>query len=243
MRIMHPRLSHTPMALFLALFLAPILAGCSGGDTVPSLELQLINAGRAAIAAKTAPKTTRPPLTRATLDTLEGALLEVTLERRDQLAYLYVNATRRDDGPGQITVWRTNDNITLATRNGVLIATRGLGGDILSSAVQVAGNAPGPAGSGEKILNIRSLDNKVQRLTLACDLADLGRETIVIVERRHPTRHLRESCTGGVAGDGLGNPGEVINDYWVDSQKGMVVQSRQWVGPVTGYLRLRRLTD
>jgi len=245
MRIMHPRRPHRPVALFLALFLAPILAGCTGGDTVPSLELQVINAGRAALAEKVAPKTTRPPLTRAALDTLEGAFLEVTLERRDQLAYLHVNAIRRDGGPGQITVWRTDDNITLAVRNGVLIATRGLGGDILSSTVQVAGNVPGPSRGGEKILDIRSLDNKVQRLALACDLVDLGAETIVIVERHHPTRHLRETCTGGVAGaeSGSSTPGKVVNDYWVDPQKGIVVQSRQWAGPIIGYLRLRRLTD
>lgn len=218
------------------------LAACSGGDAVPTLELQILKAGRTAIAARTAPKTARPPLTRAALDTLEGAFLEVTLERRDQLAYLFVSALRRDSGPGLITIWRTDDDITLALRNGVLIATRGLGGDVLSSAVQVAGDAPGPAGSGARIMSIRALDNKARRLALVCDLADLGPETIVIVAARHATRHLRETCEGGFAGDGSGGPGQVVNDYWVDAQSGLVWQSRQWAGPGIGYLRLRQLT-
>ncbi len=122
----------------------------------------------------------------------------------------------------------------------MLIATRGLGGDILSSNVQLAGDAPGPARGGDKILDIRALDNKAVRLALTCDLADLGPETIVIVEQRHATRRLRETCRGGVAAGG--GPGQVVNDYWVDASAGLVWQSRQWAGPETGYLRLRRLT-
>lgn len=219
------------------------LAACSGGDEVASLELSLVKATGAVIAARTAPKVTRPPLTRAALNTLDGSFLEVTLERRDQLAYLYVSAQRRDARPGRITVWRTEDNITLTMRGGVLIATRGLGGDILSSNVQLAGDAPGPARGGEKILDIRALDNKAVRLALTCDLADLGPETIVIVEQRHATRRLRETCRGGIAADGTGTPGRVVNDYWVDTGAGLIWQSRQWAGPETGYLRLRRLTN
>ncbi|PCH75577.1 MAG: hypothetical protein COC12_00065 [Rhodobacteraceae bacterium] len=234
----------TPMRLplFAALLASLFLAACSGGGEEPQLELQVINAGRAAIAAKIAPQVARPPLTRAALDTLEGSFVEVILERRDQLAYLHVGGQRRDDNPGLITIWRTDDNITLSMRNGVLIATQGLGGDILSSTVQVAGDTPGPSGGGEKIFYIRVLDNKKQRLALVCDLVDLGPETIEIVERRDATRHLQERCTGGRAADGSGEVGDVINDYWVDSRNGRVLQSRQWAGPITGYLRLRRLT-
>jgi hypothetical protein len=230
-------------ALIPALILALVLAGCSGGNDVPALELQVIKSTREIIAAKTAPKTTPPPVTRAMLDTLDGTFLEARLERHDLMAHLYVEAQRRDAGPGQITVWHTFDTVTLTTRNGVLIATRGLGGDILSSTIQVAGARPGPARAGEKIMNIRSLDNKAVRLTLVCELSDLGPETIEIIEHRHATRHLRETCKGGISGDGSGSPGTVVNDYWVDARNGLVWQSRQWAGPYIGYLRLRQLTN
>lgn len=230
------------LPLFGALFATLFVAACSGGNEEPDLELQVIAAGRAAIAAKTAPKVARPPLTRAALDTLNGSFTEVILERRDQLAYVSVNGQRRDGDPGLITTWRTEDNITLSMRNGVLIATRGLGGDILSSTVQVAGDIPGPSTGGERIYYIRALENKTRRLALACDLVDMGTETIEIVERRTTTRHLRETCTGGRVADGSGETGEVTNDYWVDSRSGLVLQSRQWAGPFIGYLRMRRLT-
>lgn len=218
-----------------------LLAACAGGNEERPSQLQLFDITRASIAAKQAGKAqpARPPLTRAALDTVEIAAIEVTLERRDIFAYLFVETERRDDSPGRITVWRTEDDVTVSVRNGVVIATRGLGGDILSSAVQVSGDAPGPSGSGERIQMIRGLDNKEQRLVLSCELVDLGPDPVTIVELTYPTRHLQERCEGGVSVGG----GEIVNDYWVESARGMVWQSRQWAGPHIGYMRLRRLTN
>lgn len=211
------------------------LTACSGGNDTPSVELQVLGAARDTIASRRAAKTVRPPLTRAALDPLEGAFQEVTLERNGQLAYLYVAAVRDDDQPGQITVWRSEDNVTLALRNGVLISLRGLGGGFLSSSVQVSDQRPGPA-SGKRVHHIRGGDNKETRLTLTCDLADLGPETVVIIEQAHSSNHIQERCRGN--GDG----GTVVNDYWIDTQDAIIWQSRQWAGPGIGYLRLRQLT-
>ena len=229
-------------AQILALLLTTILAGCSGGDEVPSLELELIKAGQTAIAARTAPKVDRPPLTRAALNTVKGAHIEAIFERRDQLAYFHVDAIRRDRDPGQIVVWRSDDDVTLTMRNGVLIATRGLRNDILSASAQLSGDTPGPVRGGARTFHIRALDNKARRLSLVCDLVDLGPETIEIVETRYATHHLRETCEGGVSGAAADRPGQIINDYWVDPRAGLVWQSRQWAGPGIGYLRVRHLT-
>ncbi|MCA0873452.1 YjbF family lipoprotein [Seohaeicola saemankumensis] len=218
-----------------ALLAGVLLAGCGGGNQVEPLELQVIRAGQAAIAKRTAgAPPPRPALTRAALNTVEVSALEVTLERDDVLAYLLIDDTRRDSTPGRITVWRSEDNLNVVTRNGIVIATRGLGNDIISSSVQVSGDSPGPARSGDHVQMVRALDNKAVPIPLACDLVDMGAETIVIVERKHPTRHLQQRCEG--AG------GTVVNDYWVDSARGIVWQSRQWAGPGIGYMRLRRLT-
>jgi len=216
-----------------------LLAGCSNRDGNSPLELQVVSAARAAISNRNAVKT--PVMKRAFLDTVNGALLEVTLERRDQRAYLYVSAQRQDSAPGQIVVWRTGDNVTLAMRNGVLFSTRGLGGDILSGRVQVADGVPGPSAGGEKSFDIRAHDNKALHLSLACDVVDLGAQTIEIIDRLHPTRLIRETCEGGQAGDGTGRPGQVVNEYWIDTRAGLVWQSRQWAGPEVGYLFIRQV--
>lgn len=217
-----------------------LLAGCSSNQEAPSVYETVAIAGVARAAQTRATRVARPPLTRALLDTLEGSYLEVTLERRDQLAYLQILSERVDDTPGRITVWRTDDNITLAMRNGVLINTRGLGGDLLSSTVNVAEGVPGPAGGGARVYVLSTRDAKQQSLAMACDLTDLGATPLTIVERAHPVRHLREVC---ISAPETGLPGRVTNEYWVDSRSGIVWQSIQWAGPNIGYLRTRRLTN
>jgi group 4 capsule polysaccharide lipoprotein GfcB/YjbF len=209
------------------------LAACSGGDGEPSRNMQIIEASRALL-SKRFDSTPPPVVTRAVLDTLDGSFMEAVLERNGQLAYLFVSTRRRDDRPGEIVVWRTEDNITLALRSGVLIATRGMGGDLLSSDVAIREAQAGPAGSGARRQQVRALDNKALTLSLACEVTDMGPETIEIVGARHATRRIVENCEG--AG------GSIVNEYWIDSRRNLVWQSRQWVSPEVGYLRLRRLT-
>jgi len=212
-----------------------LLAGCSRGPDGPSLHLEVLQlAGEQISSIGDAAPAARPPLTRAALDTVDDPYIEVTLENRDIFAYLSQQQVRRDDTPGQIVVWRTEDHITLALRSGVLIATRGLGDDILSASALVGAGRVGPVSGGQRRYQIRGLDNRTQLLVMACSLTDLGGETVEIVEQRHATRHLQERCEG--AG------GVVVNDYWVDSRSGRIWQSRQWAGPTIGYLRIRQLT-
>lgn len=218
-------------AVFPALLPVLILAGCSGGNEAAPLEVELIRTGQSIVSGIGKPAPAAPPLTRALLDTVEEPVLEVTLERKNLTAFLTLDAGGRDDRG--VSVWRTTDNVTLSTRNGILVATRGLGGDLLSSTVQVAGRQPGPASGGAHVQMIRSLDARQVRLPMVCELADLGPETIEIVERNHPTRRLQQRCAGG--------GGTIVNDYWVDPGAGLVWQSRQWAGPHIGYMRFRRL--
>lgn len=226
---------------------AAALAGCSSGNDTAPLFPQLFTIGKEAVAGRAARRAQNAaaPLTRAALEGIEGSHIEVTIERRAITGYLERGLVRSDAGPGRVEYWRTQDNVSLGFRNGVLIATRGLGGDLVSSEVQVAGGRLGPASGGERGMHIRSGDLQVVRLGLACDLEDLGPETVTVVERAHATRHLRERCvTAGtvVGGQQLG-AGEVVNDYWIDSRAGLMRQSRQWAGPEIGYLKIRRLLD
>lgn len=223
------------------------LTGCSSGEGSTPLYEQILGAARGAVAQNQARRSdaARPPLTRAALDQVEGSFIEVTLERTGQFAYLFESAKRSDGEPGRIVQWRTEDNVTLTLREGVLIATRGLGGGMVSSKVNVATGRMGPSSGGQKLHLIRTGEPGEARLNLICELQDLGAETVTIVERAHPARHLREDCaaSGGTVSGGNGRGGDrVVNDYWVDSRAGIIWQSRQWGGPNIGYMRIRRLT-
>ncbi|NSY39575.1 YjbF family lipoprotein [Leisingera sp. ANG59] len=218
-----------------ALAAALLLAGCSRGPEKTPAELEVVQA----VAEQFSRRRNAPPppaeLTRALLDKQTQAYIEVTIENRDAKAYLTRALERRDSHPGTIEVWRTQDNVSIALRQGMVIATRGLGGGLLSAQVPTAEGAGGPVRGGARRYTVRADGNSQRRLNMACSLHDLGPEPVEIVEITHPARRLQERCEG--AG------GVVVNDYWVDSRPGrnQVWQSRQWAGPETGYLRIRQL--
>ncbi|MBY6059180.1 YjbF family lipoprotein [Leisingera daeponensis] len=218
-----------------ALAAALLLAGCSKGPEKTKAGLEVVQA----VAEQFSRRRSAPPppaeLTRALLDKQAQAYIEVTIENRGATAYLTRALERRDSHPGLVEVWRTQDNVSVALRQGMVIATRGLGGGLLSAEVPAADGAGGPARGGARRYTVRADGNGQRVLNMACSLHDLGPEPVEIVEITHPARHLQERCEG--AG------GVVVNDYWVDSRAGnlQVWQSRQWAGPETGYLRIRQL--
>lgn len=214
---------------------AALLGGCARGPEKKPVELEVLKAVGEQFSRRRNP--TPPPvqLTRALLDEQTQPYIEVIIENRDAKAYLTRALRRRDSQPGEIAVWRTQDNVSLSLRQGMVIATRGLGGGLLSAAVPAADGVAGPVRGGARSYGLRAQGNGQVTLHMACSLSDLGPAMVEIVEIAHPTRHLREHCEGA---DGV-----VVNDYWVDSRPGraQVWQSRQWAGPEIGYVRIRQL--
>ncbi|CUH89812.1 hypothetical protein PH5382_03765 [Phaeobacter sp. CECT 5382] len=216
------------------------LAGCSKGPGEASAEVELSQAIREAIAKKRAPKPQPLQISRALLDQLGQPHIEVTVESHDLTGYLGLVLTRQDDFPGEITVWRSSDNNSLAFRNGMLIASRGLGGNLLSARVPAQNGIVGPASDGARSYQLRHGDNVARQVDMACELRDLGAEQLKIIGRSYATRHIQEYCEGAPQD---GRPTVVVNDYWVDSRRDKVWKSRQWAGPEIGYLRIRDLSS
>ncbi|NVK12647.1 MAG: YjbF family lipoprotein [Rhodobacteraceae bacterium] len=214
---------------------ALLLGGCARGPEEKPGELEVLQAVGEQISRRRKPAPPAATLTRALLDQQPQNYIEVAIENRDAKAYLTRVLERRDSHPGTIEVWRTQDNVSLAFRQGMVIATRGLGGGLLSAEVPAAEGVGGPARGGARRYTLRADGNGQRVVNMACRLHDLGPETVEIVEITRSVRHLQEYCEG--AG------GVVVNDYWVDSRPGraLVWQSRQWAGAETGYVRIRHL--
>lgn len=175
-----------------------------------------------------------PKITRAFLDTVTVPTLEVTVENTAQTAFLIPAAYRSDRHRGDVAVWKTVEQENIILREGVLIATRGLGRDLASSdvGVVVKSTLARKNGKGARVMQVRNDVNGDDEFRLQCDVSVRGQKTILIVNKPYLTTHMIENC--------VFNDAVISNEYWIDSG-GEIRQSRQWAGPALGYLRMRLL--
>jgi len=134
---------------------------------------------------------------------------------------------------GTDETWRTQAGYTASFRDGMLVATRGLGDDLMAAdAGQVRAALRAGGGSARRVAEFLTDQDGINALTFDCDIVASGTETIDLGLRQVPTRKFDETCT---------NPRLVFsNIYWLDSA-GTILQSRQFVSPTVAYLRSNRL--
>jgi len=213
---------HTPLGL---VFCAVIfLAACAGGQETTFSQVPQTGGSLAGPSKPEVVTTTEPTL-------------EVTLESSGRVALLAVYAERLEADAATLRIWRTGDGAQVILRDGILIATRGLGNDVESADATAALDAVRSLTplSGPHTLYVRTGDNGVAAINLSCNTRSLGVEAIETGKRVSDTMRLQAICTGGSY--------MIRNDYWVDPADLTVRQSRQWAGPELGYMRTRLLRE
>lgn len=151
--------------------------------------------------------------------------LRVALPKTGAVATL-APVSQRDD----VTIWQTLDGITVSFRRGVLIATRGLGDDLMSSDVDhtlamLSGSLP--QADYPQVRSYLDGEDQTQFQTYQCRRTDLSTQQTKLGAVTRDLRHVTELCTS--------TEGDVSNSYWLDAT-GAVVKSRQWVAPNVGYM-------
>jgi hypothetical protein len=211
-----------------ALMLAALLAACgSDVDETQKMRTYLL------IAQKVAGREPAPPagtagLTREILASLNRPADLVAIERIAVSAVVLLVATN-----GGVETWSSIDNRTVATRQGMITATRGLGGDLIAAETPPLARVAAGSGTFVRTMVILDGEDRPVRHRYLCEFSTLGTEELVIVQRRYVTRRVQESCAG--------DSGRFVNDHWF--QGGTLRQSRQWAGPWLGYVDYARLRD
>lgn len=215
-----------------------VLAGCSSkgegrGSPLLGVGAQVVGSLKTKRTA-----TGRPPFATVTAKQIDNTTIpamQVNVLSRGGSDFLKKIAQRSDGHRGAVEVWRGSDGTQLILRNGVVVGTRGIGEDIISSdaaglieALQRAGS-----GNGERRYFVSNGDYSDTELVLSCDIENLGRATTRIVHLSFQTVHLKETCIGG-ANDRV----RIANEYWVQPRTGTIRRSKQWVGPLSGYFEL-----
>lgn len=166
-------------------------------------------------------------LTREIVEQSDQELILVSVPSRDAAATLI-----RAGQNGDKVTWISPDGIGLTFRNGVLIATRGFGHDLMAADVVDLNRGLTPGRLAVRVHDYLDGEDQIIRRTFQCDLRAGGSETIEIVERTYRTRILEETCrTPG---------GSFTNRYWIDGS-GRIVQSAQFVSAEVGFVVTRRL--
>jgi len=214
-----------------ALAIALSLAGCSSRNTPPEpLPFQLA-AQRAfgALKARKKPADARSVLTRAAIDATPGPILLAGVESRQAYATLTPSGHNRG-----VVSWVTGDGVSLSFRNGVLVATRGLGQDLMAADVSdVLAALHAGQGPALRIHDYLDGEEQVRRRSFYCTIRTEGRETLHIYELSVTTRRLAETCK---------NPTITFtNRYWISSGN-RIRQSHQWAGPLVGYVFTQQLS-
>jgi len=149
-----------------------------------------------------------------------GPRMLVQIPARGATAVLFRVAVNKD-----VATWLTADNISLSFRQGVLVASRGLGFDLMTADAQ--GTLDAIAGQGKAVYRrqMRYLtgEHHTTYLTAGCSMNATG--TVVLDGQR--LRRFEEHCKAGQ---------NVFTNVFGLNAAGTVIRSQQWVSPEIGYL-------
>ena len=195
---------------------------------------------RAARAARQA-RIASSGVTLATLDHSSTALLRQALEKDGQPILLvsvkrlkFIGLMAPYGENGNVRTWATEQYVSVSTRDGILVASRGFGPDLMSaSAPSLAQIAAGRGTFHRRYYYLDGAD-QTQFYDYDCSLAKRGGETITILGKPYMASRITESCSGPA--------GSFTNDYLFDaSQK--LRQSSQFLVPGVDDLILQRVID
>ncbi|KFE33267.1 lipoprotein [Thioclava atlantica] len=148
--------------------------------------------------------------------------LEVVIPSRDVSAVL-LPAGRN----GTVTTWRSQDNVTVAEDRGVVVATRGLGDDLMAADAgpTLAALSGSRTGAYRRTFRFLDAEEHARYVLMGCTISRIGPETLA---GRDLIRH-EETCKAHNFG--------VKNIYWTDEARA-VRAARQWISPKVGMIAI-----
>lgn len=211
-------------ALVLGLVSLLTVAAC-GSDSDSATNTDILRTFAASAIGTVKPE--GPPaeqMTRARLAEILTPVMLVAIDKTGQEALIAEIETN-----GGVATWSSVDDITISLRNGVIVATRGFGADLMSAAVpNITRNSAGGSPYSRIHVLLNGEDQPV-RTAFSCTLQNAGLKAVEVVQISYQVTHLVESCgANGVT---------FQNDYWFSGDQNLR-KSRQWISPDVGYLTI-----
>jgi hypothetical protein len=170
-----------------------------------------------------------PITTRASLDKFNTPMILAELPAKSFFTFVVPYARNQD-----VETWASTDDKTISFRQGVVVATRGFGPDIMQAATPNISQIAAASGTHDRSYYYVDGGDQTLRRDFRCTLSNLGSDTVTVVDRQHTTRHVTESCTG--------DSGSFTNEYWFENGT-FLRKSKQLLIAEWGYLVLSRVID
>lgn len=151
--------------------------------------------------------------------------LEVQIPARNARALL-----SRVGENGGVETWIAEDNISISLHDGVLVASRGLGFDLMGAGAAETHAALAHTDETVYRRQMRYLtgDNRSTYVTAGCSMKLVGREQF----GNQSLQRFEERCAA--------RSESFTNVFWRD-RRGEIVRSRQWLSPEVGYVSFHLL--
>lgn len=209
------------------------LLGCSSDDAPNDLRqlgvavLETVTPSRGASGDGGA-TVTEAQVARALAGAEDGVALVGIEDRSSQSLVIEIEENR-----GYRT-FATATRQTITYRRGMVTATRGLGGDLMSSDTDALLRLVSARAEGQAVYVMRFLsgEEKTVSLIATCTVARAGTGPVQAGEINTTAQIMTAKCSGGTE--------SFVNAYLVDST-GTILSTRQWLGPLVGYLTSQML--
>ncbi|SLN35404.1 YjbF family lipoprotein [Pseudooctadecabacter jejudonensis] len=161
-------------------------------------------------------------LTRAAIEASDAELMLVSLVSRASVDVMTrISTSSRSD------TWISTDGVSVTLVDGMIVASRGTGFDLMGADTAAARQSLRRGGSHTRTYDFLDSLDQIVTEQFNCEMTFLEADVITIVERTYSTRKWREDC----AGSGV----RFANLYWV-GPSGQIVQSRQYLSTGIGYI-------
>jgi hypothetical protein len=166
-------------------------------------------------------------------DQADAPAYMVSHESKDRAYAAFVRHTVNAKGE---ETWISLDYVSLGMKNGMIIATRGMGGDQLAGdpSQTFAALEAGRNGITERFITLLNGESQAETLAFRCQV-ERERQAPVRLSTSYTadTDLFSETCRNGEM--------EFRNLFWVERGSRKLVQSRQWISETIGTLALRVL--
>lgn len=214
-----------------------LLVGC--GNSTEADQSKNMIAGMKVLAgsvAKFGQKRTNPNVDAATLASLRKILvqvgkpiLSVTVKKTS-----YANMMTPYGQNRNVQTWASGTPETVSLRDGILVATRGFGPDMMTSEAPDVLQVRDASGGFHRIYYYLDGGDRPRSLGFDCRYEAGGPDSVTVVGLSYATHRVTEDCANPIY--------QFQNVYWFDGS-GKLRQSDQFVSLELAYMRLQRVID